>query len=118
MHLRALALPSFIALAALTAAACSSDSGETVKVTATNTACTPEKTTVPAKKVSFEVKNDGNDVTELYVQTKDDKVLGEVENVGPGTSRKLTVTLQPGEYKLVCKPGQKGDGITASVTAQ
>ena len=118
MHPPVRTLPLFLAVTALTLGACSSNGGETIKVTSSKTACTPEKTTVPAKKVSFEVKNDGNDVTELYVQTADGKILGEVENVGPGTSRKLTVTLQAGDYKLVCKPGQKGDGIATPIKAQ
>jgi iron uptake system component EfeO len=79
---------------------------QTVGVESSNTACTPAESTVKAGAVRFNVKNTGSAATELYVYDGD-KILGEVENVGPGTSRTLTVTMQPGgSYTLRCKPGQ------------
>lgn len=100
----------------LVGAACSSDSkaGATT-VTATDTSCTPEKTTFDAGKVTFEAKNEGKKVTELYVYGKGDRIMGEVENVGPGTSRNLTVDLEAGDYELACKPGQTGKGIRKAI---
>ena len=47
---------------------------------------------------------------------ENDDIVGEVENVGPGTSRTLTVDLSAGEYRARCKPGQEGDGITTEFT--
>lgn len=87
-----------------------------VSVESSNDACTPAPSSVSAGSVKFTVKNTGGAATELYVY-EGDKILSEVENIGPGTSRDLTVTLKAGgEYNLVCKPGQKGDGIKVPIT--
>ena len=42
--------------------------------------------------------------------------MGEVENIGPGTSRDFTVDLGAGTYEVACKPGQTGDGIRTEIT--
>ena len=46
--------------------------------------------------------------------------MGEVENIGPGLSRKLVVDLPKGKYQGACKPGMVGDGIrqTLAVTGE
>jgi iron uptake system component EfeO len=49
--------------------------------------------------------NTGTRVTEMYIYATGDRVLGEVENVGPATNRDLTVDLPPGNYEVACKPG-------------
>lgn len=109
-----------VALVALgcTAAACTSSSSgaAAVVVTSTDKRCVPARTTLDAGKLTFEITNKGSQTTELYVFGEGDKVLGEVENVGPGTSRNLTVDLGAGKYQLGCKPGQKGNGIRADIT--
>ena len=38
-----------------------------------------------------------------------------MENIGPGTTRTLTVSLKAGAYELNCKPGQTGDGIKTAI---
>jgi len=112
---RVLVLP-FLVLS-LGLAACSSDDTKgAIDVTATNDACDVARTDLAAGKSTFAVKNDGDDVTEVYVYAKGDEVQGEVENVGPGTSRNLTVDLTAGEYEVACKPGMKGDGIRTKIT--
>ncbi len=100
----------------LVGVACSSDdkAGATT-VVATESKCTPEKTTFDAGKLTFTAKNEGKKVTELYVYAEGDQIMGEVENVGPGTSRQLTVDLEAGDYELACKPGQTGKGIRTSI---
>jgi uncharacterized cupredoxin-like copper-binding protein len=111
---RALVLPFLVAL--LTLGACSSDDTKgAIDVTATNDRCDVAKTDLPAGKSTFAVTNDGDDVTEVYVYGQGDEVKGEVENIGPGTSRNLTVDLTAGEYEVACKPGMKGDGIRATI---
>ena len=103
---------------AFVASACSSDSdsgGTTIDVAATDTACKPAKTHLSAGKNTFVVKNDGSKVTEMYVYGDGDRVISEVENIGAGTSRKLTVDLKEGDYELACKPGQTGSGIRAKI---
>ena len=109
-------------------AGCSSDSatdasgttGSEVAVTATDTACTLSKSELAAGSTTFEVTNSGSKVTEVYVYGEADgaftKVVSEVENIGPGTSRDMTVDLGGGTYEIACKPGQTGDGIRAKVT--
>lgn len=50
-----------------------------------------------------------------------DRIMGEVENVGPGLTRRLIVEVPDGgTYTTACKPGMVGDGIRApfAVTGQ
>ncbi len=91
------------------------------KVVANDTTCGLTQTTFTAGDVELEVANTGKDVTEVYVYGKDSggafaTVVGEVENIAPGTSRDLHVSLDGGEYEVACKPGQKGDGIRTEIT--
>lgn len=87
-----------------------------ISVKANDTTCTPSTATGAAGTSTFTVKNAGSKVTELYVYAPGDRIVGEVEQVGPGISRDLTVELQPGSYQLACKPGGSGDGIRAAFT--
>ncbi|MDX6288199.1 MAG: hypothetical protein QOG53_3684 [Frankiales bacterium] len=106
---------------------CGSDGGSggsssgVVGVRSGNDTCTATKTDLQAGKVTFDVKNVGDDVTEVYVYGKDGsgaftKIVGEVENIAPQTSRDFPVTLSSGDYELACKPGQQGDGIRTRLT--
>jgi iron uptake system component EfeO len=71
----------------------------------------------PAGTVTFKVKNTGSKVTEFYLYAEDGKrIVGEVENVGPGLTRDLVLTAAPGEYVSACKPGMEGDGIRGEFT--
>jgi len=97
------------------AASCTTKSDDTVAVTGTNTACTPAVTSLTAGTVTFEFTNTADRVNELYVLRADNSVVGEVENVTPGTQRSLTADLSAGGYFLVCKPGQAGDGIRTEI---
>ena len=111
--------PFVIAAAAvlgLAGVACASeDSGDAIEVVGSDTACDAAETDFEAGKITFSMKNEGDKVTELYVYGENDKVISEVENVGPGTSRNLTVDLKAGEYELACKPGMTGDGIRVPI---
>lgn len=121
--LRPLLLAVPLALAALTA--CGGDSGGAasgteVSVIATDDTCELDETDLPAGDVTFAVTNEGDKVTEVYVYGEQDggftKVVSEVENIGPGTSRDMDVDLAAGTYQIACKPGQQGDGIRQDVT--
>jgi iron uptake system component EfeO len=125
LPLAALGLLSLVAVPALAAcggSASGSGSGVSVnvKVAAKDDACEVEKTNLNAGSYTFKVKNEGSKTTEVYVYGQQDgkytKVVGEVENIGPGTSRDLKAELAGGTYELACKPGQKGDGIRQKVT--
>lgn len=119
-----LALSLAIAGAALTACGGSDDpgsSGTDVSVTAKDDSCEVADTSLDAGKVTFAVQNEGSKVTEVYVYGEAGsgeftKVVSEVENIGPGTGRDMTVSLSAGSYEVACKPGQTGDGIRQKVT--
>jgi len=116
-----LAAPLLLAGAALAGCGGSgSGSGTEVEVSASDDACTVSETELEAGDTTFAVTNDGDQVTEVYVYGKKDgaytKVVSEVENIGPGTSRDMDVDLAAGSYEVACKPGQKGDGIRQQVT--
>lgn len=110
----AIALPAF-ALAAATLTACQADRatgpGTDIAIKATDTACEVSASSVPAGTHTFAVTNKGSKVTEMYVYGAGDRIVTERENIGPGTSAKVTVTLDEGRYQIACKPGQRGDGI-------
>ena len=99
-------------------AGCSSKdaAGEKVAVTATDSTCEVARSELSNGKTTFAVSNNGNDVTEVYVYAEGNRIMGEVENVGPGTSRDFTVELGGGSYEVACKPGMRGDGIRATVS--
>ena len=95
----------------------SSAGSRTISVASTDDACTLSSTEAPAGTLTFEVSNRGSAVTEFYLYAADGKqILGEVENVGPGLSRELTVGATAGRYVTACKPGMKGAGIRAGFT--
>jgi iron uptake system component EfeO len=94
-------------------------SGTTVDVTSSDTACDVSTTTVPAGSVTFVVENTGGSATEFYVLRSDgESVVSEVEDIGPGLSRELTVDLTEGDYVTRCKPGMSGDGLDGELTVE
>ncbi|ATD70135.1 MULTISPECIES: iron uptake system protein EfeO [Gordonia] len=83
-----------------------------IAVTSTADACELASTEATTGNVDFTVTNSGNKVTEFYVYGNNNRVLGEVENIGPGLSGNLTVEIvEPGTYTVACKPGMVGTGI-------
>lgn len=74
--------------------------------------CAVATATAPSGNVQFTVSNSGTQVTEFYLLAEDGlRIVGEVENIGPGISRDLVVQARPGDYFTVCKPGMIGAGI-------
>jgi uncharacterized cupredoxin-like copper-binding protein len=104
----------FVALASLAACSSSNDKNA-VALTATDSKCTPAQHEFKAGKITFNVTNKGEQVTEVYVYGEGDKVVGEVENIGPGATRRLSVDVKEGRYELACKPGMTGSGIRAHI---
>lgn len=110
-----------LALGVLLVAGCSqagaADDGSSVAVTARDDACELETTQLTAGTTTFAVTNEGSQVTEFYVLREDGvAIVSEVENIGPGTTRDLTVQLDAGRYVYACKPGQTGDGLRGDLT--
>ena len=90
----------------------SAPSGRALTVQATDDACTVSAPAAPSGNLTFSVTNGGSKVTEFYLLGADGlRIVGEVENIGPGLSRDLVVTAAPGSYYTACKPGMVGDGI-------
>ena len=94
----------------------SDKAGGPVKVTATDSKCDLTQTSLDAGTSTFEIRNTGSKTTEFYVYAEGDRIMGEVENIGPGLSRKLIVELPAGAYQGTCKPGMKGTGIRTKLT--
>ena len=103
----------------LSLAACTDNSAPAaagpIKVSSTNDGCTLSSKTTKSGNLTFAVQNDGNQVTEFYLLAEDGlRIIGEVENIGPGLTRNLVVTAPAGKYTTACKPGMQGDGIRAA----
>ncbi|GAA3310333.1 iron uptake system protein EfeO [Arthrobacter ramosus] len=94
----------------------SSASAGPIQVTSNKTECKVSIGSVPSGNLSFAVKNEGTEITEFYLLAEDGlRIVGEVENIGPGLTRNLVVTAPAGKYTTACKPGMQGDGIRAAL---
>lgn len=113
-----------VLVAALALGACSAQppsgppgaAGEPIAVQAGETSCEVATTSLAAGRHTFEVTNTAAQVTEVYVYAGGDRIVGEVENVGPATRRSLIVDLPAGGYEVACKPGMVGNGIRTALT--
>ena len=121
---RALTVPAVV-VAAMGLAACGSSAPSAtsvagpsaITVSSTATGCTLSSTTAPTGPTTFRIANDGDATTQFYVYVADgQRVVSELENIGPAITRDLTVVLQPGTYTTACKPGETGAGIRGSFT--
>jgi iron uptake system component EfeO len=76
------------------------------------TDCAVSESSAPSGNIVFTVANSGDQVTEFYLLADDGlRIVGEVENIGPGIERDLVVQARPGDYYTVCKPGMVGAGV-------
>jgi iron uptake system component EfeO len=121
MARRVTTLGVVLGLAALTGCAkdtpaAKDDGTGPVSVKASDQSCDLSRRDVKSGTSTFSVANGGSKVTEFYVYAEGDRVMGEVENIGPGLKRDLIVELPSGKYQAVCKPGMVGDGIRGDLT--
>lgn len=80
-----------------------------ITLQAADDACELSQASAPAGAITFEVTNEGSKITEFYLYSPDKKVVSEVEGIGPGTSRTMTVKVtQAGAFTTACKPGMVG----------
>jgi iron uptake system component EfeO len=89
---------------------------DSIAVAATDTGCAVATTSLPAGTHRFQVTNKGARVTEFEVLGGGGRILAEVENISPGTSRTLLVDLPAGSYQAACLPGMAGPGIRSTLT--
>lgn len=111
-------LSASLALGSLTACADKVDASQSTNFTvaATDDVCTVSGAEATTGTSTFEVTNNGEKTTEFYVYTSVGRVVGEVENIGPGATRKLVVQItDPGDYTLTCTPGMVGDGFSQTL---
>ena len=118
---RAAALPVTALAAALAVAAlagCTRNqpagaaSDGAITVTAADDSCAVSASTVRSGTSTFSVTNTGSRATEFEILAKDGlTIVGELENIGPGLTRSLSVQAQPGSYTTLCKPGMTGSGV-------
>jgi uncharacterized cupredoxin-like copper-binding protein len=124
---------ALLALVMLVGTGCSSgssSSGKTVKVELGDFTITPSPSSVAAGEITFKVHNSGGFVHELVVmrvakvsdipvkkngEANEDAVpepqhMGEVEDVAPGQTANLKLTLGAGTYVLLCN---RTDGTVA-----
>lgn len=117
---RLMLVPALLVVVALAGCAPqpADDEGRTtVEVTSTADECVLSATSVPSGTVVFEVTNSGDQVTEFYLLEEDGTtIVSELENIGPGISRDLVVSIAAGTYVTACKPGMTGDGIQGELT--
>ena len=92
----------------------------------------PDRTSVPAGRVTFDVKNDSKSLVHEMIliksqlpasalpydkkkaEVEENKIqsLGEVSELQPGKSGTLTVDMKPGSYALLCnQPGHMHNGM-------
>ncbi|HEX5336664.1 MAG TPA: iron uptake system protein EfeO [Propionicimonas sp.] len=118
------AVPALVCAALLAVAGCtdnapaaagSAGDARTLSVTSSDTACTLSAVTAPSGSLTFAVTNTGTAVTEFYLLAADGlRIVGEVENIGPGITRELVLSAPAGSYFSACKPGMAGEGIRAA----
>ncbi|MGW4115875.1 iron uptake system protein EfeO [Actinosynnema sp. NPDC004786] len=117
MSKRTLGFALLLLLAACGTSTPAADDGGVIAVQASDDACEVARTEATTGNVTFEVTNKGTKVTEFYLFAEGDRILGEVENIGPGLTRRLIVEVtEPGALQTACKPGMKGDGIRGAFT--
>ena len=101
-----------LALAGCVANNPSDPDATSLTVNSTATDCVVSSGEAPSGNVVFTVSNSGDQVTEFYLLADDGlRIVGEVENIGPGIERNLVVQARPGNYFTVCKPGMIGAGV-------
>ena len=81
-----------------TPGATSSANPRALTVQSTDSECKLSATSAPSGTLTFAVTNGGSKVTEFYLYGEDGKrIVGEVENVGPGITRELVLQVEPGK---------------------
>ncbi|HIY94247.1 MAG TPA: EfeM/EfeO family lipoprotein [Candidatus Rothia avicola] len=92
--------------------------GNTITVSSTTSDCRVSTNSTSSGTAQFSITNDGEKTTEFYLLGSDGlRIVSEKENIAPGQTADLTVSLQPGEYYTACKPGMRGENVgTAAFT--
>ena len=85
------------------------DGNAPIEVTITDDTCEVSTSEVPSGRVNFRLTNKGTVRNEFEILAPDKlRIVGERENLGPGTTTDYTVLLEPGEYVTACKKNMVG----------
>ncbi|WP_158548669.1 plastocyanin/azurin family copper-binding protein [Blastococcus sp. TF02A-26] len=92
------------------------DTVHTLEVTSVDFDYELPSTDLAAGEYTIELTNDGSATHDLVVERDGEDVAG-TEDIGPGQSSAVTVTLEPGEYVFYCSIGNhRGMGMEVTVT--
>lgn len=112
-----LALPVLASCTENTTTSAPKGDSRTISVTSTDDSCKLSADKAPSGNLVYKIENQGKKVTEFYLYGDDGlRIVGEVENVGPGLSRDLVINVPAGRYVPACKPGMVGKGIRTDFT--
>jgi iron uptake system component EfeO len=93
------------------------EGAKTLSFKLTDAGCDPHNAEAPAGPINFDVENAGSSVvTELEV-LDGETILGEKENLTDGLSGSFVLTLEKGQYTVLCNGGSEGGG-TLTVTGK
>ncbi|MEN0083550.1 MAG: iron uptake system protein EfeO [Leifsonia sp.] len=82
---------------------------EAIAVTLDDAKCSVSTDTAKAGPITFQVTNKGQDVNEFELLATDKlRIVGEKENIGPGTTVNYVVQLAEGDYFSACRKGMVG----------
>lgn len=85
-------------------------SDEAIAVALSDDKCTVSTSTAKAGPITFQVTNTGTDVNEFELLATDKlRIVGEKENIGPGTTVNYVVQLAEGDYYSACRKGMVGE---------
>lgn len=89
-----------------------------LEVVITDTDCKVSANSVPSGTTTFTLKNQGTVRNEFEILADNKlQIIGERENLGPGTTTSYTVVLEPGKYFTACKKNMVGSLVgTAEFT--
>ncbi|WPF66535.1 MULTISPECIES: iron uptake system protein EfeO [unclassified Corynebacterium] len=88
--------------------------GDPIEVRITDDTCEVSSAEVPSGRVTFHLKNEGTVRNEFEILAEDRlRIVGERENLGPGTTTDYTVLLEPGSYVTACKKNMVGALVDA-----
>ncbi|MDY0890495.1 iron uptake system protein EfeO [Frigoribacterium sp. CFBP9030] len=94
-----------------------SSAATAVTVDGSDDGCVLSTTSVPSGPVTFTMTNTGSDNSEFELLADDGlRIISEKENIGPGTSGSMTVSVPAGDYYTACVPGLVGEGVRATFT--
>ena len=85
----------------------------TVNVTLTDAGCKPAKLTLPAGPTTFEVTNDGTPRSREFEVLQGSRILGEVENMAPGSEQELLAHAARGQLQDLLPRRQEHRGRRA-----